>query len=371
MAMALTPLIGGLVHMDVYRAQRANEFRPASILIASSEVAGLVGTAVAALLLRDHTAIIYGLVLRATTLVGVSHLLAKRRYAWGFSRAEAHRFIAFAVPLFFNGLLLFLGTQGDRILVSGLGKEELGRYSASQLLIFYPAAILLRFMVNTHLPGLAGRRDEPAAFFQATEKLAGRTALLCIGVALGFAVVGPFAAPLLFGKAFQQLPIVFALLATLQTIRTVRLWPSTVALALGRSTLAAVDNAARLIALPVAFAVNQAHPGLISILAGFVVGEITALVATMLLVNRASGMPNRSGVIRVMLYVTVCALMIGVSWTVEQGRFLWTGLTALGATAPLAALLYKERLILSEALEAARRLVARGGRANTGGKSPL
>jgi O-antigen/teichoic acid export membrane protein len=362
MVMAITPLIGGLVHMDVYRAQRANEFGPASILIASSEIGGLIGTAVAAFIVHDHTAILYGLILRAITLVGVSHILATRPYAWGFSNAEAKRFIHFAVPLFLNGLLLFLGTQGDRILVGGIGKAELGRYSASNLLIFYPTAIALRFLVNIHLPGMAASRDEPQPFYQAVEKLAGRTALLSIAMAIGFTLVGPFAAPLLFGKAFQQLPIVFALLAVLQTVRTVRLWPSTMALALGRSALAAADNAARLIALPVAFLVNQQHPGIISILAGFVLGEITALVVTMLLVNRAAHISNRSGAIRVTLYVAVCAFLIAGSWAVQANAQLGLAAAALGGTVALAALLQKERTVLAEVTEASLHVLARFGR---------
>ena len=112
------------MNLDLRRVQRQSDFRPESLAILVSESVSLVATSVAALITRDHTAVIYGLVLRAAALVAVSHLTAKRSYAWGFGRAEARAFSVFAAPLFLNGFFLFLGSQGDLgilLAISGIG----------------------------------------------------------------------------------------------------------------------------------------------------------------------------------------------------------------------------------------------------------
>lgn len=352
--LALTPLIGGLVHTDVYRAQRANNFGPASLFVASSELAGLVGTATAAFIVRDHTAILYGLLLRAITMVIVSHAVAERPYRWAYARAEAQRFIAFALPLFLNGFLLFLGTQGDRLLINGLGKAELGRYSAVQLLIFYPTAIALRFLVNIHLPGLSASRDNGADFFRASETLAGRTALICLAMAIGFAAIGPFVTPILYGPAFTQVPIIFALLAAQQALRTLRLWPTTMALAIGRTTIAAVDNGVRLIALPLAFVLMQIKPGVVSILAGFTAGEALALLVTFFLINRAAEIGSRSGLIRIGEFLAVCAAIIAAAWAIEARQMVWFAGSLAAGGAALAVLMIKERTVVVEGLAIGR-----------------
>lgn len=355
--LGLTSLIGGLVHTDVYRAQRDNDFRGASLVIAISELAGLVGTATAAAILRDHTAILYGLILRAVTMVAVSHVVAKRPYRWAYSAAEAKRFMAFALPLFLNGFLLFLGTQGDRLLINGLGKAELGRYSAVQLLIFYPTAIALRFLVNVHLPNLAASRDSREAFFRNSEQLAGRTAMISMAMAVGFAVVGPFVTPLLYGKAFAQLPIVFALLAVQQTLRTLRLWPATMALAIGRTTIAAVDNAARLLALPLAFVLMRIYPGIVSILIGFTIGEVVALVATFLLVNRAAETGVRSGLIRIGEFLLAGAAIIAAAWCFQAGQLGWLAAALAISLGAMSAMMVKERAVVAEGVGIARSAV--------------
>jgi len=147
MWLGLSPLMGGFVHLDLRRAQRAQDFRPESVAIIVAELVSLAGTAAAAVMIRDHTAVIYGLVLRALALVVVSHLTAKRPYRWALGREESIRFSMFAAPLFLNGLLLFLGSQGDRLMVgSGLGAAALGHYSAILLLVYYPTSALSKFV---------------------------------------------------------------------------------------------------------------------------------------------------------------------------------------------------------------------------------
>jgi lipopolysaccharide exporter len=356
--MGLTPLIAGFVNIDMYRAQRQGDFRATSLATIISEIAGLVGTATAAWFLRDHSAIVYGLAARASALVAVSQITAVRPYRWGYSKPEARRFLTFAIPTFVSGLLFFFGSQGDRLLIGKLGKAELGRYSAIQLLIFSPTAALSKFFTQIHLPGLVAQRDEPIGFGKVIDRFAGRTLLLSIALACGFAVVGPFVAPLLYGRAFHQPPMIFALLAVMQTTRMLRIWPVTIALSLGRTSLAAIDNAVRLIGLPVALLALKLYANINGILGGLILGEWLALLVTFVLVYRAAGVPYGGGGRRIALFTATSVLTILFAAAVE-GHFYWLAAPALVAgVASVAAVALTERPVVGETLALSRRTLS-------------
>jgi O-antigen/teichoic acid export membrane protein len=193
----------------------------------------------------------------------VSHLTAERPYRAGLAPRHAGRLAAFATPLMLNGLLLFLGSQGDRLLIGKqVGLTELGHFSAAMLLIFYPAAVLQRFLSAIHLPLIAA--DAPAGDrVQTTALLGGQATLIGILMIVGYALVAPAAVPILFGSVFTQPTGLLVLIGCLQTFRFVRLWPITAALAIGRSGLVLCSNMLRLLAFPIAFALHR-HVTLVS-----------------------------------------------------------------------------------------------------------
>src|SRR3546814_6854598 len=103
----------------------------------------------------------------------MAHAFARQGYAAGYAREYAPRLARFAVPLISNGLLIFIGGQGDRIFISNqLGVAELGHYSAVILLIFYPSGMLMRFMTTMYLPRISARQANPPAWERADRALA-------------------------------------------------------------------------------------------------------------------------------------------------------------------------------------------------------
>jgi len=357
-ALAVVPLIGGLVNLDVYRYQRTGDFRAASLSQVVAEVASLIATGIAAYITRDHTAIIYGLAVRGLATVLISQLVAQRRYAWGYSKPEAATFRRFALPLFLNGLLLFLGGQGDRLLVGFLGAAELGKYSAIMLLIYYPANMILRFMSNIHLPEMAAARDDPAAFNAASRRLGGRTLLLSVGMMAGFTLVGPVAAPLLFGQQYAQRADIFALLAALEGARFLRLWPVTVALAEGRTTIAMFDNASRLLALPIAAVAMLMTRSLEAILIGFVIGEYVALLTTLALLTRATHISIAQEAGRLVMLAVCSLLAVGWSLAVPAGHLPSMLALLVASVLTLGQLLRMERSVIVQVLGVARTWLA-------------
>jgi O-antigen/teichoic acid export membrane protein len=290
--LGLAPLIGGFVHLDVRRLQRHGDFWPESLMTIISETVGLAGTVGAAWITRDHTAVIYGLTARAAAMVIVSHVMAERPYRWALARGEGARFTRFAAPLFLNGFLLFVGSQGDRLIVANrVGPAALGHYSAVLLLILYPASALQKFIAGTHLPQIAAARADPARLDEAGQRLGGRSLMLAVAMAAGFALVGPIATPILYGHRFAQGPLIFALLGAVQSARFFRVWPTTLAIAMGKTMILTANNLARQIAFPVALVATFYYPSLASIVLGFLVGEVIAIMVALALLART----RRSG----------------------------------------------------------------------------
>ncbi len=332
-ALGVAPLIGGLAHLDMRRVQRTSDFRPESAVLFVSETFGLIATGVAAWIFRDHTAVVYGLVVRAISLVVVSHLVANRPYRWAFAGAEARTFGMFAAPLALNGFLLFLGSQGDRVVVGGtLGPAALGYYSAVLLLVYYPAAMLGRFLSGIHLPQLSGAKADPAAFEVRHRDYAARTLLFGAGVVLGFALVAPVATPLLYGKAFAQPLQIFAMLGVLQALRFVRLWPTNVAVSLGQSVIVLLNNAARMAALPLAFAAAALCGSLEAIIGAFFIGEVAALLAALVLLARAKALGLAREVARVGAFLGLSAAVCCAAWALQTTASPWA-VAAVVATA--------------------------------------
>jgi O-antigen/teichoic acid export membrane protein len=356
MGLALAPLIGGFIHLDFRRVQRDGDFRPESLGMIVSESLSLVANVIAALITHDHTSVVYGLVVRSVLLVVISHVTATRPYRFAWAREEGLRFSQFAAPLFLNGLLLFIGSQGDRLLVgTGLGAEALGHYSAILLLIYYPTGMLLRFLAGTALPQIARARDDPERFQREASRFGGRTMLMALAVAAGFAVVAPIFTPIFYGKSFAQPLEIFALIGVLQSARFLRVWPTTIANGIGRSTVILLNNIGRMVAVPMALLANAEFHTLEAIVIGFVGGEIVAMLVALWLLHRAGALSLRRELVRIALFLAGCAAISGAAWTLQAGDYALFAAFGAAGLAVAAVVLRLERNVVGELIETVRR----------------
>lgn len=360
MFLGLAPLILGFIHLDFRRAQRELDFRAESKGTLIAEPLGLAAVTLAAFLTHDASAVIYGLAARSLVLVIVSHLTAERRYNWSFGRAEAARFTTYAAPLFLNGILLFLGSQGDRLLIAhGLGPAALGHYSAVLLLIYYPTTMLVRVIVGFHLPQIARERDNPEGYAHERDKLGGRITVLSIVFLIGFVVAGPIATPILFGPQFVEPLQLFGLIGALQTARFMRVWPTTLANSIGRSTIILANNVARSSCLPIAFVASQVFGTMEAIVIGLFVGEVGALVTSLVLLHRANTLRLSREMYRLGLFVLCGGTAAVAAWALQkQHLFTFFGLAPVALVA-IALVAHSERAVIRDAAEMARARLAR------------
>jgi O-antigen/teichoic acid export membrane protein len=294
--LALSPLIGGLLHLDIRRAQRQHDFRREAICTSAADAAGLLCTVAAALALRSYIAVAIGFVARAACLVIMSHLRASRSYALGYDRAHAPRLARFAAPLMLNGVLLFLVSQGDRAVIGNqLGVTALGYFTAVLLPVYYPSMVIGNTVHGLFLPRIAGHRDDHASRDREIDKFGGLTVFLGFAMAAGYVVVAPVAVPLLFGHRFAQPATLIGLIALMQATRFLLGWPSTTALALGRSHTVLLANLSHIAIVPGAAIGLWLIGGLSGAVSGLLGAEFGALIVALLLMNNATGRPWTSG----------------------------------------------------------------------------
>lgn len=335
--LGLTPAILGFLHLDVRRTQRHQDFRGEAIMIICAESASLIATGTAAFLTHSYFAILFGLVSRACIMVMISHLRAKRPYGLAYAPELAKRLSKFAIPLMISGLFLFIGSQGDRVLVANrLGVAELGKYSAILLLIYYPSTVILRYMHVIYMPMVSAGRDDETRRDQVSDTLGGQTLLLALAMAVGFAIVAPPMVTLLYGAKFSQSATIVALIGILQTTRFLINWPTTVALSMGRSHTVMASNVIRILAYPGAFLGMATIGGLRGVLIGFIAGELVSIATAILLVNRDTEKRLSVGFDRFAAFIAAAILIVGmtvaIEWRSIPGVFILMIISGLLAT---------------------------------------
>ena len=358
--LSLSPLISGFLHLDVTRAQRRHDFRSEAACLMASETAGLIVTITAAWLTRNFTAILYGLIARSLVMVLVSHLRAERPYGLGWSREHGPRLARFAAPLMLSGLMLFIGSQGDRALIGHqLGVKALGRYSAVLLLVYYPSALVLRYMHVMYMPTVAAGRDHPAHRHRVSEMLGGQTQLLALAMMVGFAVVAPPMVTILYGAKFTEAALTVGLIGILQTTRFLIMWPTTVALGMGNSRTVLISNATRLLVFPGAVIGYRSLGGLPGVIVGFTIGEMISVAVALALVNRGTGDNLLRGFDRFAVFIGTAAAVIGWNVAFLQHSMILGGVDLGISLILLAVVLRRERDALRELIALRLRFIRR------------
>lgn len=320
-ALAIVPFLNGFTNYDFRVAQRHHQFGPEAKVMVVSELCGLAATAAAAFLVRNFTAVLYGLALRAAAGAFVSHLVASRTYGPRFCKRTAERLWRFGAPLMINGLLIFLATQSDRVIISRfLGLAELGRYTVVLMLGLYPSLMLMRFVASIFLPLIAGSRDKPDEMCRTADRLESGVMLAAVGVALLFSLVVPPLLPLIFGAKFAATATVVTLLGLVTSWRMMKASPTTVAIAVGKTHIMSINNFLRLSSIPAAIAGVKLLGGITGIAAGLIAGELIANAAATFMVNRSMGWGSRRIVLRYGFALSIGLLLLLRAALWDEGR---------------------------------------------------
>jgi O-antigen/teichoic acid export membrane protein len=372
-ALAIPTLIGGFIHMDMRRFQRRHDFRAEGISLLVAEPLSVLATITVAIVLHSFSAIVYGLVARSLVILIVSHLRSERPYSVAIERKHLGELTKFAGPLMVNGLLLFMGSQSDRVIVGGqLSLRELGIYSAIMLLIYYPSTMVQRYMSAMYLPLVTAHRAASARR-ESVELLGGQSILLALLMSVGFAIATPVFVPILYGAKFAQPAFTLALIGVLQSSRFLLvLWPSTLALGGGRSAVVLATNVVRLVAFPMAIVGAHIGGGLNAVVSAFALGEWAALGVGLFMTRSLSGGRLRDSLGRLCSFI-FASMLIG-SWPLALAQHGWAADVALACASLIIAwwILYRERAAILNVIDLLRAVVLRSpGAAGSVGQKAL
>ena len=200
-AMAVIPILQGLMHLDIARTQRGMNFGPFMKTAVATECVTLLMIWPLFLVFGDYRIGLVSLILQEAVLLVLTHLVAERRYRLGFDREMVIRALHFGWPLLLNAVLMYGIFQGDRLIVANrMGPTDLGLFSLAFVLTLVPVKVLTQTQTALFLPRLSTLQDEPGRF--APLGLVAVQAGLVTGIALatGFAVLGPDMVLVLFGR---------------------------------------------------------------------------------------------------------------------------------------------------------------------------
>jgi len=298
--LALVPLIRGLAHQDISRLQRRLEFKPVLIADISSQLISVLLAWPLAAWLGDYSAILYLVLLQTTARTIMSHLMAKRPYAWGWEPAHAHEMISFGWPLLINGILLFLIMQGDRFVIGAAdnlfsretySKAQLGFYSAAFVLSAAITEALASIMTPVLLPILAMVQDLKEPFHKRCRFCIQSAALLLTPLGIFFILIGGWFVVLVYGNQYLPAAPLMVWLGVTSSIHLIRVAVTTIALAKGDSPNPTISNVFRAFSFVLAFTFAALGADLVWIAVSALVGELLAIGAGIGLLKRRLAIP--------------------------------------------------------------------------------
>lgn len=309
--MAVIPLTRCFLHLDMFRMQRRMQFRPFAVTMVVSPLLGMIAVGVVYLIRPDYQVMLWSIIVQQVMQVVLSHVVAERRFGLAWNMTYVRRAVRFGTPLLFNGLLLVIITNGERMVIGNqMDLVVLAWFSTAFLLATAPTRVLTNTASSLILPKLSARQNDPARFGELGLVALELTLLLGLWMAVGLALVGPFLLVGLFGERYAPGLEVLVLLGIGQAVRVARTGPNSIAMASGRTAALLWTGLVRALALPAAYAVLQMGYGVSGVAIVGMIFEALAYVLGLWLVGRQQKIPLLRAVPALAVFCAAAALVL-------------------------------------------------------------
>lgn len=268
----------GFANLSYKLQQREHRFEKETALYITMYAVDLATMTLITLITHNFWAVLAGAYANATTHLVLSHLRAARPYSFLPRRRLLALVGRFSLPIYVNAALLFAAAQGDRMAVAAsFSKRDLAFYAAACAIGQGAVAIAGKVTMSTLLPILAAR----GASLESRRRRSTQVGALIVAGSLvflmGLTLVGPFAVPLLYGKAFAGLTSLIFASAVVQMIQLEQGWLTTLLMANGLTTNFPLITMLRAAAFPAAFAFVALGFSILSIPLAFAIGAAFSL----------------------------------------------------------------------------------------------
>jgi len=229
------------------------------------------------------------------TYLILSHLVAERRFSFGWEASVWRGLFVFGWPLMLNAWLVYPIVNGDRIIVGNqLGPEVLGWFSAAFMLAQTPSMLLTSAPRTLFLPMITQAEGNRAEAHRISQEI---TLFMGLVFAVGTLITGPFFLTALYGERYLQAVPVLLWLGLIFGLRIARGGLQTSAIAEGRTQVVLHGSIARAIALPFAWALLQYGGTIDQLMVLLFVAELFSYLATLWLTRAyvSQAMPGLLG----------------------------------------------------------------------------
>ncbi len=340
-AFGAVPILGGLRHLDCKRAHRGGRF--AADMSVEVVPQALVAAAAWPMIawIGGYAGVVWLLVLKAALSVGMSHVVAGRRYGWDWDLRELRRIIRFGWPLLLGSVLLFVITQGDQLLVGwAYSLETLGYFAVAASITLAVVTMISSISSTLLLPILAARAADHGEFGRAHAISTLVHAIVAALTGAACIVLGPVTVTFLYGDRYAAAGDLIGLLGILHAVRLMRVSPSVACVARADTLGPLLANVFRVSVLPLAIWIAWSGMALPWVIMIGVLGEIVALLALSVRVRRAHAI-DAAPVVAATVAV-LCLLGLVKSGTATLG-VMPGAMAALVAIVGLGALVYVAR----------------------------
>lgn len=288
--MALPVIFNSLMHMDIWRLNRAMIYLPGVLTHTVPALISLLLVWPLWLVFGDYQVMLWAIIAQAALQMGMSHLVARRRYGLSLEREIIARAVSFGWPLLINNVLLFLVMNGEKMVVGReIGMAALAVFAMGFTLTLTPTLVLAKSVQSFFLPQLSAVQDEDARFQPLARTTIAANLVNGMVLVLGIVLVGEPFVTLVLGEKYAALVPLMSFLAILQGLRVFKAGAAVSSLARAKTENAMVSNLWRVAVLPIAWwaAVQTGDLMLVIFIAG--AGEFLGVITAMVLVRVRAG----------------------------------------------------------------------------------
>jgi O-antigen/teichoic acid export membrane protein len=285
LVIGLCPIIEGCTHLDPWRDLREGSYRSFTIAQAAGPIGGAIAAVIALMVTRDiWAAVIIQVSITFSRMFG-THLVAKRRWSCRIHRTHLRPVIGFMLPLIPAGLLFWLNSHSDQILMFlGTRSEALpdfslgsiGAYGTVAGLILLPRGTIVTALQSVLVPRLAEVQGDELEL----RRRSLWTILFLTGLAVLIVILGVFAGDAVFrvglGTSFDSGANVASVLIGAFAIQLFRTYCYESSIAMGRTSVHLVGNVFRLSSMGFAIILLMDGQGVEGLALSVLLGELTS-----------------------------------------------------------------------------------------------
>lgn len=208
LSLALSPLVSALKNVGIVEFRRELQFDTEFRFLFLARLGRFFVTIPLALLLRNHWALVVGILAGNAFEVALSFVMHPFRPR--FSLARAGELFTFSKWLVLKNLVNVMTRRSADFVVGRIvGTRGLGLFNVSQELALLPSSELAAPVNRAIFPGYAKQARDRRALGQGMLEVVGMVALVVLPAGAGLAATAEYAVPLLLGDAWlEAVPLV-------------------------------------------------------------------------------------------------------------------------------------------------------------------